>query len=109
MVVQERPVSSLREGTMSIARTPARLALAQTVRDQLSEFRGRVWSIKTIEGAGAAAFGVSAAYLVMYGLDRLGDTPAWARSALFAAAAIGLSALPLQLYRWVWRRRRPEQ
>jgi hypothetical protein len=94
---------------MSIARTPARLELPQSLRDQLSGFRQRVWSVKTIEGAGAAAFGVSAAYLLMYGLDRVGDTPAWARLALFAAAAIGLSALPLQLYRWVWRRRRPEQ
>jgi hypothetical protein len=94
---------------MSIARTHGLLELPQSLRDQLREFRGRVWSVKTIEAACAAAFGVAVAFLLMYGLDRIWDTPRGPRGILFGVAAVACACIPLALYRWVWRHRRLEQ
>jgi hypothetical protein len=94
---------------MSIARTPERLQLPESLRDQLLEFRRRVWSIKTAEAVSAAAFGVVVAFLLMFAVDRVWDTPGWLRTTLFVAAAIGLATVPFRLHRWVWRNRRLEQ
>ena len=94
---------------MSLARTHGRLHLPESLEAQLLEFRRRVWSIKMAEALGTAAFGVVAAFLVMFALDRAWDTPGWPRAALFAAAALGCAAVPVALHRWVWKNRRPEQ
>jgi hypothetical protein len=94
---------------MSLARAQGRLELPGSLRDQLHGFRRRVWSVKTAEAAGVAASGVAAAYLVMFALDRAWEAPAWPRAALFAAALVACAAVPLALYLWVWRNRRPEQ
>ncbi len=94
---------------MSIARTPERLQLPESLRDQLLDFRRRVWSIKTAEAVSASAFGVVAAFLLMFAVDRAWDTPGWLRTALFVAAAVGCATVPYALHRWVWRNRRLEQ
>ena len=94
---------------MSLAQPPERLQLPETLRRQLDEFRGRVWTIKTIEASASAGFGVVAAFLAMFALDRVWDTPGWPRSALFGLAALACATVPLALHRWVWRQRRPEQ
>ena len=94
---------------MSIAQSSERLQIPETLRRQLGEFRRRVWTIKTIEAACAAAFGVLAAFLAMFGLDRSWDTPGWTRLGLFGLAALACAIVPLALHRWVWRHRRPQQ
>ncbi len=94
---------------MSIAYSPDRLRLPESLQDQLHQFRRRVWTIKLIEAAAASLFGILAAYLFMFGLDRVWETPDWARLTLFVAAAIGCASIPVALYRWVWRNRRLEQ
>lgn len=95
---------------MSIARSPdERLQLPDALRLQLLDFRRRVWSIKTAEAVFAAAFGVVVAFLLMFAVDRAWDTPAWLRTTLFVAAAIGCATVPVALHRWVWRNRRLEQ
>jgi hypothetical protein len=94
---------------MSLARTQGRLELPESLRDQLRGFRRRVWSVKTAESAGVAAFGAAAAFLVMFALDRVWDTPPWPRTALFGAVLLAGAAVPLALYRWVWRNRRQDQ
>src|SRR5437764_10737708 len=94
---------------MSLARSQGRLELPETLRDQLDGFRRRVWSVKTAEAAGIATFGVAAAFLAMFGLDRAGETPAGPRAVLFALAMLACAAIPLALYRWVWRHRRGDQ
>src|ERR1700761_8773849 len=94
---------------MSIARTPERLQLPESLQVQLLEFRRRVWSIKTAEAVSASAFGVVMAFLLMFAVDRVWDTPGWVRTTLFIAAAIGLATVPFALHRWVWRNRRLEQ
>src|SRR5581483_4508120 len=83
--------------------------LPQSLRSQLADFRRRVWGLKTAEALAAAAFAVLAAFLLLFGLDRVWDTPGWPRIALFAAAVLGALGVPLAVYRWVWRQRRLEQ
>jgi hypothetical protein len=75
----------------------------------LHEFRRRVWTIKMVEAVSATVFGILTAYLLLFGLDRVWDTPGWLRLGLFAGAAIGCANLPVALHRWVWRNRRLEQ
>ena len=80
-----------------------RLALPDSLRTQMFAFRRRVWAIKLTEAGCGAAFGVLAAYLMTFLLDRLFDTPADVRLGIFAAAAAGCSLVPLALHRWIWR------
>ncbi len=94
---------------MSLAYSPDRLKLPEALEAQLHEFRRRVWAIKMVEAVAAAAFSLLVAYLVLFCLDRLWDTPGWLRAALFIAALVGCINLPVALHRWVWRHRRLEQ
>src|SRR5215472_12854622 len=94
---------------MSLAYPHERLQLPEGLKRQLLDFRRRVWLIKMAEAACAAAFAVVAAYLLMFLLDRVFDTPPWLRAALFAAAFVGCLRIPVAIYRWIWRNRRLEQ
>ena len=94
---------------MSLAYTPDRLRLPDSLQAQLHEYRRRVWTIKMVEAVAAAAFGVLVAYLLLFCLDRVWDTPGWLRVGLFVAAAVACANIPWALHRWVWRHRRLEQ
>lgn len=94
---------------MSIAHVTRGLKLPDSLRDQLLAFRRRVWSIKTVEALAVATFALVMAYLAVFLLDRLADTPAWPRWALWAAALAAAGIVPLYAYRWIWRRRRLPQ
>src|SRR5438093_2717019 len=85
------------------------LQLPKSLEAQLLEFRRRVWTIKSIEAAGGAVFGVVLGYLAVYVLDRTLDTPAALRLAIFLLAMIGCAALPLYFHRWIWRQRTLDQ
>ena len=94
---------------MSLAYPHERLQLPEALRRQLLDFRRRVWIIKMVEAACAAAFAVVAAYLLMFLLDRAFDTPPWLRAVLFVAAFVGCLRIPAAVYRWIWRNRHLEQ
>ena len=94
---------------MFLAQGHHRLELPTSLRDKLLAFRRRVWSIKLMEAAGCAVFGVLGAYLATFVLDRLWDTPQGVRYGIFAAALVVCAIVPLMIYRWIWRQRRPEQ
>ncbi|MGG7379004.1 hypothetical protein ACQ7B2_09645, partial [Escherichia coli] len=64
---------------MSLARTHDRLQLPDSLQVQLHDFRRRVWSIKMVEAACAAVFGIMTAFLLTFVLDRAVDTPAGVR------------------------------
>lgn len=65
--------------------------------------------MKLAEGILAAAFGLAVSYLLVLGLDRLVDTPAWLRGIILAAgAAVPGLGLPLKWHAWVWKQRRLE-
>jgi hypothetical protein len=94
---------------MSLVRASDRLQLPETLQSQLHEFRKRVWSIKMIEAVSGTVFGVVVAFLALFALDRVWETPFWARAVLFAAAMVSCAIIPLAAHRWIWRNRRLEQ
>jgi hypothetical protein len=94
---------------MSLAYPHERLKLPEALRRQLLDFRRRVWIIKMVEAACAAAFAVLAAYWLMFLLDRAFDTPPALRAVLFVAAFVGCLRIPAAVYRWIWQNRRLEQ
>jgi hypothetical protein len=91
------------------ATTSGRLELPQSLQDQLRRFRDRVWWVKTIEALGGACCGFLTAYVAVFALDRLGDTPFAVRAMIFLLAMLACALVPMTLHRWVWRHRRLEQ
>ena len=81
------------------------LALPDGLRRQLDAFRRTVWTIKAIEAVCGAVFGVLVAWLVLFLLDRVCDTPDWVRWTLFAAAVASCTAIPVAFHRWIWGHR----
>src|SRR5580658_9586046 len=94
---------------MSLVRTTDRLELPETLQNQLYDFRKLVWTIKMIEAVCGAAAGILVAFLALFVLDRLGETPNWERFSLFGLTVVSCACVPLALHRWVWRNRRLEQ
>ncbi|TWT37110.1 hypothetical protein KOR34_20570 [Posidoniimonas corsicana] len=86
-----------------------KLVVPDSLATQLRDYRRRVWALKLTEAAAIALFAVGCAYAAVFVLDRLFDTPAAVRAAVFAAALAGCAVLPWFLHRWVWRRRTPAQ
>ncbi len=93
---------------MSVS-SPDRLQLPASLTTQLHDFRKRVWTIKSIEAACGALFGVIVSYLAVFVLDRVIDTPTWARVAIFLVAVSGCALVPLYLHKWIWQNRRLDQ
>ena len=85
------------------------LQLPSSLEKQLLDFRRRVWTVKSVEAACGATFGFTLSYLAVFALDRVMDTSAWARLAIFLVAVCGCAFVPVYLHRWVWRHRRFEQ
>ncbi|WP_029247618.1 hypothetical protein [Schlesneria paludicola] len=94
---------------MSSSPPNSELKLPVSLQTQLHDFRRRVWTIKSIEAACGALFGVIVSFLIVFGLDRVIDTPAVARLAIFAVAVAGCAFVPIYLHRWIWCHRRLEQ
>lgn len=93
---------------MSVS-SPDRLQLPASLTTQLHDFRKRVWTIKSIEAACGALFGVIVSYLTVFVLDRFMETPTWARVAIFLVAVAGCALVPLYLHKWIWQNRQLEQ
>ena len=75
----------------------------------LEQYRKRVWIIKLAEGTLAAIFGLIISYLIVFGLDRLFDTPTLLRVLILLIGMVGMVIfLPLKYYNWVWRNRQLE-
>ncbi len=94
---------------MSVEQSKAGLKLPESLQTQLNEFRRRVWTIKSIEAACGAMFGVFVSYLTVFALDRVMDTPSLLRLAIFLVAVGGCAFVPVYLHRWIWCHRRFEQ
>ena len=72
----------------------------------LEKYRKRVWIIKLAEGTLAAIFGLIISYLIVFGLDRVIDTPNVLRALILLIGMVGMVVfLPLKYYKWVWRNR----
>lgn len=85
------------------------LHVPESLEDQLHGYRRAVWVLKITEALAIAVFAVVMAYLAVFALDRLGDTPATVRAIVFFAALVGCSVIPWYLHHWVWKRRKLKQ
>ncbi len=94
---------------MSVARFNSELQLPDSLQAQLLEFRRRVWTIKLVEAACGAVFGVAVAFIILFALDRVVETATWARVTIFLSALVSCALVPLYMHRWIWRHRRLEQ
>jgi hypothetical protein len=84
-------------------------SLHPILETKLGDFRRRVWVVKLAEGLFAAVFGIAVSYLLVFGLDRVWETPAWVRLGILILGAATLCVgLPLKWHAWVWRQRRLE-
>ncbi len=76
--------------------------LPASVSSKLAEYRRRIWTTKTLEAVAAALFGLALSYLAVFALDRVMETPSWARLALLVLGLVGGAVfLPMQIARWV--------
>ncbi len=90
---------------MSLGRTHSQLMLPKSLQVQLHDFRRRVWTIKLVESICGAIFAILVAFVVTFVLDRIFDTPAELRMAIFAGVLFACAMVPLALHRWIWRHR----
>ncbi|MDE0636502.1 MAG: hypothetical protein OXI43_11700 [Candidatus Poribacteria bacterium] len=80
--------------------------LPPRMKKALEHYKKRVWIIKLAEGTLAALFGLIISYLIVFGLDRLFDTPTLLRALILVIGMVGMVIfLPLKYYNWVWRNR----
>ncbi len=90
---------------------PARpVAIPEALRLQLDDFRRHLWRVKILEAVAAGVIGLLVSFLLVYGLDRVWQTPGWVRLGILVAG-VSLFAVfaPFWLHRWVWRQRRETQ
>lgn len=89
---------------------PLELPIPPHLKQKLEAFQQKLWSVKIAEGALVGLFGLGISYLLVFSLDRVIETPFWARALIltlgFAVPAIGL---PLRWHRWVRQQRTLEQ
>lgn len=95
---------------MPDSQTPTRTAIPESLRQQLADFRRHLWRVKVLEAAAAGLIGLLVSFLLVYGLDRVWQTPGWVRLGILLAGVslFGVFA-PYWLHRWVWRQRREAQ
>ena len=80
--------------------------LPPRMKAALEKYQKRVWIIKLAEGTLAAIFGLMISYLVVFGLDRIFDTPTFLRVLILITGMVGMVLfLPLKYYNWVWKHR----
>ncbi|MEI6654967.1 MAG: hypothetical protein WCP45_09380 [Verrucomicrobiota bacterium] len=97
---------------MSRSNTPpaATVAIPESLRQQLEEFRRHLWRVKIFEAGAAGMAGLLVSFLLVYGLDRIWMTPATVRLAiLMSGTSLFAVFAPYWLHRWVWRHRREAQ
>ena len=89
---------------------PLKAAIPESLRLQLADFRRHLWRVKIQEAIAAGMIGLFVSYLLVYGLDRVWQTPGWVRLVILVGGVslFGVFA-PYWLHRWVWRQRRETQ
>jgi hypothetical protein len=91
-------------------KTPLEIAMPESLRRQLVEFRRRLWRGKIAEAVLAGVFGMVASFVVVFALDRLWQTPGPLRlGILLGGTSLAAVFAPLWLHRWVWKHRRENE
>ena len=81
------------------------LVVPDSLKRQLASFKRRVWSTKMLESLALGGLGILLAFLTVYVVDRLIDTPRQARFGLFVASLLLWLSVPRAFAKWVWRHR----
>ena len=88
----------------------AQATIPESLRLQLDDFRRHLWRVKIMETVAAGLIGLLVSFLLVYGLDRIWQTPGWVRlGILVAGISLFTVFAPYWLHRWVWRQRRETQ
>lgn len=90
--------------------SPQPVPIPESLRLQLVEFRRHLWRIKVLEAFIAGIIGLVFSFLLVYGLDRIWQTPGLVRLAiLIGGTSLFAVFAPLWIHRWVWKHRRENQ
>lgn len=81
------------------------LVVPESLKRQLATFKRRVWSTKMLESLALGGLGILLAFLTVYFVDRLVDTPREARFALFVVSLLLWLSVPRAFAKWVWKHR----
>lgn len=85
------------------------LKIPPGMQAKLEQFRKRMWIVKLAEAFLAGIFGLILSYLVVFVLDRFGDTSSSLRWGILIGGTLGLALfVPFMFHRWVWRQRQLE-
>ncbi len=87
-----------------------KVSIPEALQLQLDDFRRHLWRVKIMEAVAAGLIGLLVSFLLVYGFDRVWQTPGWVRlGILVAGVSLFTVFAPLWLHRWVWRQRRETQ
>jgi hypothetical protein len=88
----------------------AKVVIPESLQRQLDDFRRQLWRVKILEAVAAGCVGLMVSFLLVYGLDRIWQTPALLRfGILIAGVSIFAVVAPCWMHRWVWQQRRETQ
>jgi len=83
------------------------VVIPEGLRRQLDDFRRHLWRVKVLEACIAGMVGLLFSFLLVYGLDRVWQTPGTVRlGILLGGVSLFAVFAPYWLHRWVWRHRR---
>lgn len=95
---------------MPEATPPSKTEIPESLHRQLGAFRAHLWRVKVVEAVAAGFIGLFVSFLIVYGLERVWQTPGWLRFViLLAGVSLFAGFAPYWLHRWVWRQRREDQ
>ncbi|MEC7680321.1 MAG: hypothetical protein VX694_13705, partial [Planctomycetota bacterium] len=80
--------------------------IPSSLKGQLRHFRNRLWVLKLVEACAFSVIGFLLGFCIVFGLDRLVDTPKIVRWGVLGLSVLASLSIPFALERWVWRRRR---
>lgn len=86
-----------------------KIRIPDVLAAELLKLRRKVWTTKLIEAFGAVVAGVALAYLSVFAMDRIGDTPTWLRGCVGVIALAICGLIPYSLHHSVWGQRRFHQ
>lgn len=85
-------------------------SIPESLKRQLESFRKHLWRRKVIEIIALGLIGLFLSFLLLFGLDRIWQTPIWARLLiLVSGVSLFVGFAPYWLHRWVWRHRHEGQ
>lgn len=95
---------------MSDQSSDDRHVIPESLKRQLEVFRKQLWRRKVMESIAMGLIGLFFSYLLIFGLDRVWQTPGWARLLiLVGGASLFVGVAPYWLHRWVWGHRHDGQ